>query len=91
MAEMELSAALQPVLALELARGNRIARTDVKVWTDCAYGLVMSQPLHVNDIAKELRLPNTVKYWECHDTHYELQAGYYDEVARHSIAGPLKE
>jgi len=89
MQHVEISADLAPILQLELRKGNRVVRVDVKQWTECDYAVVMAEPLHVGDIEQELRLPATVRFWECRDTHYELQAGYFDDVARHSIAGPL--
>jgi hypothetical protein len=85
----ELSASLRPLLEFELRKGNRVARIDTNIWTECKYAVVMAEPLHVRDIEKELQLGASVRYWECRDTHYELQAGYYDNVARHSIAGPF--
>jgi len=89
MMQVEMSAALQPVLEFELAKGNRVVRADVKQWANCDFAVTMAEPLHVRDIQQKLRLPSTVRYWECRDTHYELQAGYFDDLARHSIAGPL--
>jgi len=89
MPQVEISADLDPILQLELRKGNRIVRVDKKQWTECEFALVMVEPLHFRDIEQELRLPSTVRFWECRDTHYELQAGYFDDLARHSIAGPL--
>ena len=89
MMQVEISADLDPILQLELGKGNRVVRVDVKMFTECDFAVVMAEPLHVREIGIELCLPPTVRFWECRDTHYELQAGYFDDLARHSIAGPL--
>jgi hypothetical protein len=65
-------------------KGVSMRRRLALAWTECDYAVVMAEPLHVRDIEQELRLPAIVRFWECRDTHYELQAGYFDDVARHS-------
>lgn len=85
----DLSSDLRPILAFELNNGNRIVRVDVGQWTECSYAVVMAEPLRVQDIEKKLALARTVRYWECRDTHYEAQAGFFDDLTRQSIAGPL--
>jgi hypothetical protein len=89
MLQIEISADLKPILQLELQKGNRVVRVDVKMFTNCDFAVVMAEPLHFREVEQELRLPPAVRFWECRDTHYELGAGFFDDLARHSIAGPL--
>ena len=68
---------------------NQIARIDEGLWTDCPYAVVFKSPLHLTEIKERLTIPPSVAYWECHDSHYEFQAGFSSGESRHSVAGPL--
>jgi hypothetical protein len=47
------------------------------------------EPLHTTEIRERLSLPEFVEYWECRDSHYELQSGYKCTRSGHVVAGPL--
>lgn len=84
----DLSPTLQPIVDLELAAGNKVARVDEGMWSETALVVVFEQRLH-HDQIKQLTLPASVKYWENRDTHYSLESGYSCETSHHSISGPL--
>jgi len=86
---IELSADLFSIYQLEVDLGNAVARIDKDGWSDCLYSVVFRHPLHLGEIREQLALPPSVTYWECHDSHYELQAGFYSEDSKQSVAGPL--
>jgi hypothetical protein len=86
---IQLSNDLQSIYQLELELGNQIARIDEGLWTDCPYAVVFKSPLHLTEIKERLTIPPSVAYWECHDSHYEFQAGFSSGESRHSVAGPL--
>lgn len=85
----KLSKDLIPIYNLELDRGNEIARIDEPAGSKCPYAMIFKRPLHKNEIESELDLPKSIRYWECHDAHYEKEAGYVSDETRHIVAGPL--
>ena len=62
---------------------------DSKLGTGCPYAIVFKKALQKEVIENELRLPASVKYWESRDPHYPKEAGYFSDVSRHAIAGPI--
>lgn len=84
-----LSADLLPIYHLEITLGNEMARVEEPAGSACPLAVVFQKPLHLDDIAKAVTLPPTVRYWESRDAHYPVQAGYVCEKTRHAIAGPL--
>lgn len=85
----KLSQDLVPIYCLELELGNEVVRIDEPAGTKCPYAVVFGRPLHKREIEMQLKLPRSVRYWECRDPHYAKEAGYLSEVTRHGIAGPL--
>jgi hypothetical protein len=88
---MQLAAELVPIYELELRLGNAVNYVAEPAGTACPYAVVFKRPLHKEDIERELRLAPTVCYWESHDPHYPIEAGYQCAITRHSISGPLGE
>lgn len=84
-----LAADLQLIYDLELRLGNQVAHVAEPAGTACPYAVAFKHPLHKAHIDRELLLPPSVKYWESHDTHYPIEAGYQCETTRHTIAGPI--
>ncbi len=84
----ELCESLQPILKLELARGNEIESINVMSWTNCSYAVNLKNKMDHASVSN-LALPETVQKWECQDSHYSLQSGYSCSKSKHSIAGPL--
>ena len=85
----DLSPALAPILAAELARGNRVVRVDVPAGTRCPMAVVLALPLDRRAIESGAGLPSTVRFWESRDLHYPVEAGYVCESTRHTLAGPI--
>lgn len=80
---------LQSIYDLELRLGNQVEYIAEPAGTACPYAIALLHPLHKADIERELSLPTSVKYWESHDPHYAIEAGYQCEITRHTIAGPI--
>lgn len=85
-----LSADLQPIYDLEIARGNEVSHIEEPAGSTCPYAIVFKQPLDKNRILAKLQLPAHVRYWESRDPHYAIEAGFYSDASQHSIAGPLQ-
>jgi len=85
-----LSSDLQPIYSLEIARGNEVSHIEEPAGTTCPYAVVFKQPLAKARIMAELQLPAHVRFWESRDPHYAIEAGFYSDVSRHSIAGPIE-
>jgi hypothetical protein len=85
----KLAASLRPVLALETALGNTVKAVEIDVWTACPLAVVMTQPLHFDEIGERLKFPETVERWENRDTHYSVERGLLCRETRHTIAGPI--
>ncbi len=88
---MRLAHELQPIYDLEMRLGNSVAYIAEPAGTACPYAVVLKEPLHKDQIERELSLPETVHYWESHDAHYPIEAGYQCMVTRHTVAGPIPE
>jgi hypothetical protein len=88
---MPLAAELQPIYDLEVRLGNEVAYIAEPAGTACPYAVVFQQPLHKAEIEAELSLPETIRYWESHDSHYPIEAGYQCAISRHAIAGPIAQ
>jgi hypothetical protein len=84
-----LTSDLRPIYELELRCGNEVAYVAEPAGTACPYAVAFKRPLHKAEIARELNLPASVKYWESFDTHYPIEGGYQCELTRHTIAGPI--
>jgi len=84
-----LSKNLRPIYEYELQSGNSVVSVDEPAYTDCPLEVVFRDPLHFDDISRYLSLPDAVEKWENRDTHYPLQAGFYCNETKHSLAGPL--
>jgi hypothetical protein len=69
--------------------GNEVACVDEPAGTECPYQVLFKDALHKKEIESELQLPPSVLYWECRDPHYAIEAGYFSDVSKHSVAGPL--
>lgn len=79
---------LQPILELELARGNEVESIETMSWTNCPYSVNLKNRIDHEAVSK-LTLANTVEKWENKDRHYSLQSGYGCSKFKHTIAGPL--
>ena len=86
---MPLARELQPIYDLEIRLGNTVDYIAEPAGTACPYAVIFKQPLHKTQIDEELALPETVHYWESHDAHYPIEAGYQCAITRHAIAGPI--
>lgn len=86
---MHLARELQPIHDLEIRLGNTVDYIAEPAGTACPYAVVFKQPLHTRQIEAELTLPETVRYWESHDPHYPIEAGYQCVITRHTVAGPI--
>jgi len=84
-----LCADLRPIYDFEIQNGNYIASVQAPAGTKCDYAVVFAEPLTFIGTPAADHLPATVQYWECRDPHYDVEAGYFCQKHRHSIAGPL--
>jgi len=80
---------LQAIHDYEVAQGNSVAHIEAPAGTACRYAVVFSQPLKIRRTPQVAEIPSGVRYWECRDPHYAIEAGYYCEQHQHSVAGPL--
>ncbi len=80
---------LHSIYALEISLGNSIASIDTLGYTKCPFAINFKNRLHFEEISKQLELPESVERWENKDSHYSVQAGYFCNKYKHSIAGPL--
>jgi hypothetical protein len=80
---------LRLVYDYEVAHGNTVTRIDAPAGTTCEYAIVFAEPLKILGTAATGEMPPVVKHWECRDTHYAIEAGFFCREHRHSIAGPL--
>jgi len=79
---------LQPILELELSRGNTIESIDAPAGTRCPFAINLKKRIN-HEAVKNLSLANTVEKWENKDQHYPVQSGYGCNKYKHLIAGPL--
>jgi hypothetical protein len=86
-----LSAELRPVYDLEIELANEVSHVEEPAGSSCPYSVIFKRPLHLEAIHERLTLPSDVKFWESRDPHYSIEAGFYCETSRHSIAGPIGE
>jgi len=86
-----ICADLRIVYDYEIAHGNTIVRIDAPAGSECEYALVFADSLKIWGTAKTGELPLVVRSWECRDTHYPIEAGFYCGEHRHSIAGPISD
>lgn len=87
----ELSESLLPIYKYELSKGNEVLRVEENAWSECPLAVVFKYPLHFEEIARYLKLPEIVEQWENRDTHYELEKGFVCQHTKHSLAGPLEQ
>ncbi len=85
----KLSRDLAPIYNLELRMGNEVARVDEPAGSECPFAIIFQNALHKTEIERDLQLPASVRYWECRDAHYPIEAGYSSDVSKHAVAGPL--
>lgn len=83
-----LCSTLQPILELELARGNAVDSIEAPAGTHCPLAINLKKKMDHQAISG-LPLASTVEKWENKDRHYSLQGGYTCVKYKHSIAGPL--
>ena len=88
---ISLSENLIPIHDYELSLGNEVLRRDENMWSKCPLDVVFKDPLHFEEIRRDLHLPTSVEYWENHDTHYDLEAGFMCKETGHSLSGPLSQ
>ena len=86
---IRLSAQLQSIYDLEIELGNEVARIDEPAGSTCPYAIVFVKPLHLKEIEERIRLPASVEFWECRDTHYPIENGYKCAVTSHTISVPI--
>ncbi|MEW8214333.1 MAG: hypothetical protein AB2725_06415 [Candidatus Thiodiazotropha endolucinida] len=79
---------LQPILVLELSRGNFIESVDAPAGTNCPFAINLKKRIDHEAVSK-LSLANTVEKWENKGQHYPVQSGYGCSKYKHSIAGPI--
>jgi hypothetical protein len=77
---------LQPILNLELARGNVIVDYS-EAWTKVVIAVTLQDPIDLSGINTFVIDP--VILWKNADTHYALQEGVLCTSCKQSIAGPL--
>lgn len=83
-----LSPSLQPIVDLELKKGNKVFRIDKPAGSKCPYAIIFKFPLHFQEIKESLTLSSVVEEWENKDPHYPLERGFFCNETQHSIAGP---
>lgn len=86
--DQRLCKTLQPILELELSRGNQIESIEAPAGAHCAIAINLKKKVNHEAIG-ELLLAESVERWENKDRHYPLQSGYTCKKYKHSIAGPL--
>ena len=87
----QLSDDLVLIYNYELSKGNEVLRVAENAWSECPLAIIFKYPLHFEEIAGDLKLPETVELWENRDTHYDLEKGFVCRKSQHSLAGPLIE
>jgi hypothetical protein len=85
---IQLCPHLKPVYDLEISLSNILKQVEEYAYTKCDLAVVLAKPLHFNEIEKQIKLPSSVKRWENKDSHYSIEAGYFCQTCKHSIAGP---
>ena len=83
-----LSPSLQPIVDLELIKGNKVLRIDEPAGSRCPYAIVFKFPLHFQEIKESLTLSSSVEEWENKDPHYPIERGFFCNETEHSITGP---
>jgi len=86
---VNLCAELRVIYEYEIAHGNVVASVAAPAGTQCDYAIAFREPLKSWGAAEARSLPDAVRRWECNDTHYALEAGFYCSEHRHSVAGPI--
>ncbi len=86
--DIQLCRELRPIYELEISSGNVVNEVEELLYTKCDLAVAFSKPLHFTEIEKQINLPSSVKRWANKDAHYSIEAGYYCNTCKHSIAGP---
>lgn len=84
-----LSKDLQPIYHYELSKGNQVLRVDEPAGTNCPLAIIFKFRLHFEEIANNLRFSPSIEKYENYDRHYPLEAGFFDKINRHIVAGPI--
>ena len=74
---------LAPILAVELAAGNRVERTFENGYTRCRLQVTLAEPFHIAH--EEGPLPAVVTPHDDTDSHYPLGKGYYCSEHLHDV------
>ena len=85
---MDICETLYPIYKLELDLGNTVKNIEAPAGAKCPYAVTFASQLHFKEIEKQLTLSSSVDKWKNTDRHYPLQAGYFCNKYKHSIAGP---
>ena len=86
---MKLARTLQTIYEFELSCGNQVERIDEPAGSICPYAVVFMQPLHIDEIEKQLSLDESVFFWESFDPHYSIERGYQCKTSKHCVCGPI--
>jgi hypothetical protein len=86
----DLSPTLQLIHDYEISRGNHVERVDRPAGSNCPLAVIFREALDVSGFINAYGLPDGVRTWENHDSHYPLEKGFVCELTRHALAGPLK-
>ena len=79
------------ILDYELQHGNEVERIDEGFWTLGKLIIVMKKPLRlIDDSESRKNLDGSIEFWECRDTHYEVQAGFSCDETKEDIVAPIK-
>jgi hypothetical protein len=82
---------LRPVYDYEVAQGNVVTRIDAPAGTECEYAIIFGEPLKSLGIPDCEDPPDFMSHWECRDSHYPIEAGFFCREHRHCIAGPIHD
>lgn len=85
----KLSPDLRALYEEAIATGNFVFRVDEPAGTLCPLAIVFGKPLIRLADGTPRALPAGVQWWENHDSHYEIEAGWQSEKSRHILTGPL--
>ena len=74
---------------VEVQHGKTLGYIAEPTGTNCPYAVVFKKPLKIWGTPAAAGLPAVRQAWECRDSHYSLEAGFFCTVHKHSVAGPL--
>lgn len=80
---MDLCSHLTPLLAAEIAAGNRVERTFENGYTRCRLQVTLAEPFRIAH--EDGPLPDTVTFHHDTDSHYPLGKGYYCSEHLHDL------